>query len=116
MSVEERIDKILERKQDLFDRLVDDVSVDLSASLTSDQLFGLFGLELPEQANRERRQRPSGLELEARCARILQKRGWTAERTQRSRDGGIDVNPTGAASTADAFWSVGSAPSNSLTT
>lgn len=90
-TIEERIDQILEQKQDLFDRLVDDVSIDLSTSPTSDQLFGLFGLEMPERANRDRRQRPSGLELEARCAQILQKRGWTVERTHRSRDGGIDV-------------------------
>ena len=90
-TIEERIDKILEQKQDLFDRLVDDVSINLSATLTSDQLFGLFGLETPSQVSRERQQRPSGLELEAKCARILEQRGWTVERTPRSRDGGVDV-------------------------
>ena len=46
-TIEERIDRILEQKQDLFDELVDDVSIDLAASLSADQLFGLFGLENP---------------------------------------------------------------------
>ena len=44
-TIEERIDGILARKQDLFDRLVDDVSMDLSSRLSREELFGLFGLE-----------------------------------------------------------------------
>ena len=44
-TIEERIDNILERKQDLFDHLIDDVSLDLSAQLSREDLFGLFGLE-----------------------------------------------------------------------
>ena len=44
-TIEERIDAILARKQDLFDRLVDDVSLDLSSRLSREELFGLFGLE-----------------------------------------------------------------------
>lgn len=48
-TIEERIDGILERKQDLFDELVDDVSLDISAQLNREELFGLFGLErVPE--------------------------------------------------------------------
>ena len=43
-TIEERIDQILERKQDLFDQLIDDVSLDLSAQLSREELFGLFGL------------------------------------------------------------------------
>ena len=43
-TIEQRIDEILERKQDLFDRLIDDVSLDLSARLSRDELLGLFGL------------------------------------------------------------------------
>ena len=46
-TIEERIDAILEQKQALFDQLVDDVSLDLSAQLNSEELFGLFGLEPP---------------------------------------------------------------------
>ena len=46
-TIEERIDRLLEQKQELFDDLVDDVSMDLSKVLTARQLFGLFGLEGP---------------------------------------------------------------------
>ena len=45
-TIEERIDQILERKQDLFDQLIDDVSLDLSTQMSSEELFGLFGLGL----------------------------------------------------------------------
>ena len=48
-TIEERIDRILEQKQELFDELVDDVSINLEASLSADQLFGLFGLERPRR-------------------------------------------------------------------
>ena len=44
-TIEERIDRILERKQALFDRLVDDVSLDLSARMNREELLGLFGLD-----------------------------------------------------------------------
>ena len=43
-TIEERIEAILERKRELFARLVDDVSLDLSTQLTRDELLGLFGL------------------------------------------------------------------------
>ena len=43
-TIEERIDEILAKKQALFDELVDDVSLDLSARLSRDDLLGLFGL------------------------------------------------------------------------
>ncbi len=48
-TIEESIDRILEQKQELFDELVNDVSIDLGASLSADQLFGLFGLEMPSR-------------------------------------------------------------------
>ena len=44
-TIEERIDRILESKQELFDQLVDDVTIDLGKSLSANELFGLFGLE-----------------------------------------------------------------------
>lgn len=44
-TIEERIDAILKRKQDLFDQLIDDVSLNLSARLSSEEIFGLFGLD-----------------------------------------------------------------------
>ena len=43
-TIEERIDQILQRKQDLFDQLVDDVSMDLSTRLNRKELLALFGL------------------------------------------------------------------------
>ena len=43
-TIEERIDGILERKQRLFDQLIDDVSLDLSTQMSRQELFGLFGL------------------------------------------------------------------------
>ena len=46
-TIEERIDRILEQKQELFDDLVDDISMDLSKVFTARELFGLFGLEAP---------------------------------------------------------------------
>ncbi len=48
-TIEERIDQILERKQDLFDQLVDDVSLNLAAQISREELFGLFGMEAPSQ-------------------------------------------------------------------
>ncbi len=44
-TIEERIDQILERKQALFERLIDDVSLDLSTMLNSKELLGLFGID-----------------------------------------------------------------------
>ena len=48
-TIEERIDQILERKQDLFDQLVDDVSLNIAAQMSREELFGLFGLETTRQ-------------------------------------------------------------------
>lgn len=43
-TIEQRIDRILESKQELFAQLVDDVSLDLTTRLSSAELFGLFEL------------------------------------------------------------------------
>ena len=43
-TIEERIDRILQRKQALFDQLVDDVSLDLSTRMSREELLGLFDL------------------------------------------------------------------------
>lgn len=48
-TIEERIDRILESKQELFDQLVEDVTIDLGKSLFAGELFGLFGLEDPRK-------------------------------------------------------------------
>ena len=93
-TIEERIDAILESKQDLFDRLIDDVSIDVSKNLTGDELFGLFGLTPTYKRSSKdssTESRPSGLELESRCAAILEQKGYVVKKTPRSRDGGIDL-------------------------
>jgi SNF2 family DNA or RNA helicase len=46
-TIEEQIATILQSKQLLFDELVDDVTLDLRASLTAGELFGLFDLLPP---------------------------------------------------------------------
>ncbi|MFN8635226.1 MAG: DEAD/DEAH box helicase [Chloroflexota bacterium] len=46
-TIEERIDAVLASKQRLFDEVVDGVSLDLTASLDRDELFGLFNLPPP---------------------------------------------------------------------
>ena len=43
-TIEQRIDRILDEKQQLFDELIDDVSLDLSIRLNRKELLGLFGL------------------------------------------------------------------------
>ena len=43
-TIEQRIDRILEEKQQLFDELIDDVSMDLSIRLSRKELLGLFGI------------------------------------------------------------------------
>jgi SNF2 family DNA or RNA helicase len=49
-TIEERIAATLAAKRILFDELVDDVSLDLAAHLSADDLFGLFGLPAPDGA------------------------------------------------------------------
>jgi SNF2 family DNA or RNA helicase len=98
-TIEERIDKILQEKQLLFDELVDDVSIDLKAKLTSEELFGLFGLTPPEHARSSQRAAESatnyaemsGVEFEEHVKRLLERRGWRVETTPLTRDGGIDL-------------------------
>src|SRR6201995_3395967 len=41
-TIEERIDRTLKDKRQLFDDLVDDVSLDLRATLNETEIFGLF--------------------------------------------------------------------------
>ncbi|MGB4782928.1 restriction endonuclease, partial [Candidatus Methylomirabilis sp.] len=98
-TIEEKIDKILREKQLLFDELVDDVSIDLKSKLTSEELFGLFGLTPPEHAKSSRRgtesaanyAEMSGVEFEEYVKRLLERKGWRVETTPLTRDGGIDL-------------------------
>ena len=46
-TIEERIERIVQEKQALFDDLVDGVSIELRSAFSADELFGLFGLARP---------------------------------------------------------------------
>lgn len=48
-TIEERIDRILREKRQLFKETVDDVSLNLSVALTEEELFGLFDLTPPKR-------------------------------------------------------------------
>jgi hypothetical protein len=98
-TIEERIDRILEEKQSLFDQLVDDVSIDLRQSLTNEELFGLFGLTPPnllKNVNKDGRlignfDQMSGVEFEQYVQDLLQLKGWRVDTTPVTGDGGIDL-------------------------
>jgi SNF2 family DNA or RNA helicase len=98
-TIEERIERILQRKQSLFNELVDDVSIDLPSQLTAEELFGLFGLTPPAPAkSRHRSGEPpanytemSGVEFETYVQRLLERKGWRVETTPLTRDRGIDL-------------------------
>lgn len=51
-TIEDRIEELLMQKQWLFDTLIDGVSLDLGKVLSEDELFGLFGLQLPRMIRR----------------------------------------------------------------
>ncbi len=98
-TIEERIDQILQEKQLLFDELVDDVSLDLKLKLTTEELFGLFGL-IPPEHTKHKRQRTetlanysemSGVEFEQYVKHSLERKKWSVEETPITRDGGIDL-------------------------
>jgi hypothetical protein len=98
-TVEERIERVLQRKQSLFDELVDDVSIDLQSKLTTEELFGLFGLTPPAQVKATLRSleppahyvEMSGVEFEGYVKRLLERKGWHVETTPLTRDRGIDL-------------------------
>ena len=50
-TIEERIEEILQKKQSLFNEIVDDVSIDLRYRLTEEEIYGLFGLKPPTREN-----------------------------------------------------------------
>jgi SNF2 family DNA or RNA helicase len=93
-TIEERIEQIIERKRVLFRELVDEVTLDLSTSLSARELFGLVGVGDLAPVARGAAAAEKGLALEQRCADLLRRIGWTVELTPGSRDGGIDLVAT----------------------
>ncbi|MCY2993666.1 MAG: DEAD/DEAH box helicase [Planctomycetota bacterium] len=53
-TIEERIEAILRDKRQIFKEVVDDVTLDLKSALTAEEVFGLFGLRVPREANRSK--------------------------------------------------------------
>jgi hypothetical protein len=98
-TIEERIEKILVEKQLLFDELVDSVSIDLKSKLSSEELFGLFGLVPPENLKASKHKSAfageygemGGVEFEEHVKRLLEQKKWRVETTPLTRDGGIDL-------------------------
>lgn len=98
-TIEERIHDVLQRKQLLFDELIDDVTIDIRSALTTEELFGLFDLVPPESTKAPpRTDQPapdyglmSGVDFEHYVQALLERRGWQVETTPLSRDGGIDL-------------------------
>ena len=97
-TIEERIAALLEAKQQLFDTVVDQVSMDLDRVLSAEELFGLFGLTPPtKRMPRERAaQAPrysgmTGRQFEEFVHRLFRDLGYETELTSESRDGGVDV-------------------------
>jgi len=98
-TIEERIASLLEAKQQLFDTVVDQVSMDLDRVLSAEELFGLFGLKPPtKRAAALAGQRGSmdfttmtGREFEEFVEQLFRDLGYDTELTRQSRDGGVDV-------------------------
>ena len=98
-TIEERIDRVLREKQELFDEIVDDVSMDLNTRLNAQDLFGLFGLTPPRRAQSAGSNEPqlpalsgmSGVEFEHFVKNALERRGWSVTVTPPTRDGGVDL-------------------------
>ncbi len=98
-TIEERIEHVLQQKQLLFDEVVDDVSIDIQSKLTTEELFGLFGLTPPAPTASVRRSSEppanyadmSGVEFETYVQRLLERKGWQVETTPITRDRGIDL-------------------------
>ena len=98
-TIEERIEKILKEKQMLFDDLVDSVSIDLKSKLSSEELFGLFGLVPPERIKSSPPRSEfngnyaemTGTEFENHVKKLLERKKWQVNTTPLTRDGGIDL-------------------------
>ena len=101
-TVEEKIHRILSRKLKIFRQVVDELAESkLSKVLTEEEFFGLFGMESPKGARKEKASEDdllSGLEsispeeFELLIAKLYDRMGYDINLTPRSRDGGIDIH------------------------
>ena len=98
-TIEERIAQTLGAKNHLFQETVDDVSLDLAATLSEAELFGLFGLDAPrgvlpvagEAAEETPFSRMSSRDFEDWLAARLREQGYEVLQTPPARDGGLDL-------------------------
>ncbi len=59
-TIEEKIDRLLRKKQDLFDQYVDHVSIDAAKLFGEEDIFALLGLEPPPRRGRSARETLKG--------------------------------------------------------
>ena len=95
-TIEERIAQTLGAKNHLFHEMVDDVSLDLAATLNEQELFGLFGLDAPRAAALDAEDAPpfsrmSSRDFEDWLAERLREQGFAVLQTPPSHDGGLDL-------------------------
>jgi HJR/Mrr/RecB family endonuclease len=102
-SIEGRIEEILARKKALFDRVIDSQTSVGGTGLSTEELFGLFDLDVPEHLRTARKTetqkgaRKGGLkdisprDMELLVERLYRAMGYSARVTPQTRDGGIDV-------------------------
>lgn len=106
-TIEERVHSILEQKQQLFDEVIDELSVEDAMSYFTDaDLFGLFDLEPPDHLKAKAAERPRVIQLTNLQSRIrklspkglenlvgdlYRERGFKVEVTGRAGDEGVDL-------------------------
>lgn len=102
-TVEERIHRILERKQKLYSDVIDALSNVNSTGLSEDELFELFDLKSPKHRKHEttvattdesilnRLMTLTPQEFETTIARLYVALGFGTRVTPATRDGGIDI-------------------------
>lgn len=93
-TIEERIQRLLKGKRDLFREVVDDLSdTDLSNVLTREELFSLFdlGKGAARSSSIPMLEQLSPQEFEALVADLYSSMGFHAKLTPATRDGGVDI-------------------------
>ena len=98
-TVEERISRILEEKRETFKRVFEDLSSELDEKaierLSDEDLFGLFGLKPPGKEKITKLTDMTPDEFEESICTLFEGLGYRLSVTQRTRDGGIDLDGQG---------------------
>jgi superfamily II DNA or RNA helicase len=103
-SIEGKIQEILARKRQLFGRVIDAQSSVGDTGLSTEDVFGLFGLQVPDRLRENAERQPSKpdpgiseldqvspIGFEWLVVRLYQAMGYAARATPATRDGGIDA-------------------------